>query len=190
MRIYPEVWIFDTRGLDPEAKLTYLEIAMTCSEDRARGAEFDSDLLRSMAQLHGRRFKRVMDDVEELADKDFIQRTDSGWRFFVIEELSRWLRCGLPRWYGSVVLFEIRPAGLDDAGRGEGRREPISARLRSEVIERDGMVCGICREPIDGPLHIDHIHPVARGGATVLENLQPAHPSCNLRKGARVMEGA
>lgn len=47
------------------------------------------------------------------------------------------------------------------------------------------------RRPFNGRrAGLDHIHPVARGGATVLENLQPAHPSCNLRKGARVMEGA
>ena len=68
-------------------------------------------------------------------------------------------------------------------------RAPLPDWLRAAVLERDGMVCGICSEPIEdrADLHIDHIHPVARGGRSELDNLQPAHALCNIRKGARVV---
>ncbi len=36
------------------------------------------------------------------------------------------------------------------------------------------------------PIHLDHVHPVALGGATTLSNLQLAHSVCNMRKGARL----
>jgi 5-methylcytosine-specific restriction endonuclease McrA len=33
-------------------------------------------------------------------------------------------------------------------------------------------------------LQIDHIIPIARGGADKLENVKPAHGLCNIKKGA------
>lgn len=67
------------------------------------------------------------------------------------------------------------------------KRERTPGWMRSMVVERDGMVCGICRLPIAGAddLHIDHIKPVAHGGATRPDNLQPAHAFCNISKHSR-----
>lgn len=64
-------------------------------------------------------------------------------------------------------------------------REYIPAWMRQAVIDRDDWVCGICRAPILGPFHLDHVVPCARGGGTSVNNLQMAHPFCNLSKGAR-----
>jgi hypothetical protein len=66
------------------------------------------------------------------------------------------------------------------------RRPKITPAMRRRVLERDGWVCGICIQPIaDGDLHIDHIVPLVAGGAHAVENMQPAHAACNIRKGAR-----
>jgi 5-methylcytosine-specific restriction endonuclease McrA len=35
-------------------------------------------------------------------------------------------------------------------------------------------------------MHLDHIVPLARGGEHSYANTQPAHPTCNRRKGAKV----
>lgn len=45
--------------------------------------------------------------------------------------------------------------------------------------------CAICGKPAmpDDPLTADHIIPVEAGGTHALDNLQPAHRSCNGRKG-------
>lgn len=54
------------------------------------------------------------------------------------------------------------------------------------VYDRDQGICGICGQPV-GPsvASIDHIVPLAKGGKHSYRNVQLAHLSCNLRKGAR-----
>lgn len=54
-----------------------------------------------------------------------------------------------------------------------------------EVLRRSDGLCGICETPVDpSDFHIDHIIPLARGGAHSYANTQAAHPLCNQRKGA------
>ena len=80
--------------------------------------------------------------------------------------------------------------------RGNGH-EPYSVQ---EVLERYGEDCHLCGLPIDlkAPrsqatgivgwelgLHVDHVIPLAKGGADMIGNVRPAHAICNLRKGDR-----
>lgn len=68
--------------------------------------------------------------------------------------------------------------------------------LESDVLEKYGTNCHICGLEIDTAaprrpgipgwehgLHIDHVIPIMKGGADVLENVKPAHGLCNLKKG-------
>lgn len=67
------------------------------------------------------------------------------------------------------------------------KRRALPPMLRQRVITRDGLVCGICGDPVPlDDVHIDHIVPVKHGGTDVLGNLQVAHSQCNMRKGARI----
>ena len=63
------------------------------------------------------------------------------------------------------------------------------------LLARDGMLCAWCHQPLpildDGYLdgqqvHVDHIHPVSKGGADEMGNWQLLHAVCNLSKGSRV----
>jgi 5-methylcytosine-specific restriction endonuclease McrA len=63
------------------------------------------------------------------------------------------------------------------------------------LIERDGLDCKLCGEPIDPTLprwrdddglQVDHRHPLSKGGTNALDNLQLAHWRCNKEKGARL----
>ena len=45
--------------------------------------------------------------------------------------------------------------------------------------------CGLSQAGQEAAFHVDHIHPIAEGGATILKNLALACVSCSLRKGAR-----
>lgn len=73
--------------------------------------------------------------------------------------------------------------------RGAPNAEPFS---KIDVHERDGWVCGLCREPVDRSLSwpeplsasLDHILPLSKGGEHTLDNVQCAHLVCNLQKGA------
>ncbi len=83
-----------------------------------------------------------------------------------IQKLSRGLASPNPKLGGGAIF-----------NRG------ISPVLRAKVIAKSGNACGICRQPLSGEVHIDHIVPVARGGLTELGNLQATHADCNLSKG-------
>lgn len=68
-------------------------------------------------------------------------------------------------------------------------REPVSKRLRFEIFKRDGFRCVYCgATPVQAPLHVDHVNPVAAGGDNDPANLVTACDSCNLGKGAVPLE--
>jgi 5-methylcytosine-specific restriction endonuclease McrA len=68
---------------------------------------------------------------------------------------------------------------------GKQRRIRGSQRLR--IIERDGLICGLCGGDVPANrVDIDHIIPSSLGGTDDDHNLQVTHQSCNRRKGARV----
>lgn len=70
-----------------------------------------------------------------------------------------------------------------------GDYEYVDVRV---VYERDRWVCQLCEEPVDPSVKypdprsasLDHVLPLARGGDHTYENVQLAHLSCNVRKGA------
>jgi HNH endonuclease len=77
--------------------------------------------------------------------------------------------------------------------RKRSRRLPRTLRLRLgqrfEVLRRDNYKCRACgKSPATHKgiiLHIDHIKPLAKGGKTVLKNLQTLCGDCNIGKGNR-----
>ena len=68
-----------------------------------------------------------------------------------------------------------------------GKAQQAIRKHRAAVVARDGYICGICGLDIEsGRLSIDHILPITRGGDDSIDNLQPAHLSCNSRKQNRI----
>lgn len=72
------------------------------------------------------------------------------------------------------------------ARRARKRNAFVERVNRKRVFNRAGGICGICSKPIDGGFEIDHILPLSKGGEHSYGNCQPAHPSCNRRKGAKI----
>lgn len=70
--------------------------------------------------------------------------------------------------------------------RQQPRHRAVSLKLRTAVLKRDGHRCVKCgADPSRDRavrLEVDHIVPVARGGASTLENLQTLCWSCNQGK--------
>lgn len=61
----------------------------------------------------------------------------------------------------------------------------IPPKLRFAVLVRDKFTCQYCgRSAAEGALHVDHVVPVAMGGATAPDNLKAACVPCNLGKGS------
>lgn len=65
-------------------------------------------------------------------------------------------------------------------------RTAISKKTRFEVFKRDGFECQYCgAHPPSVILHVDHIHPVAKGGKNDMDNLITACEACNQGKSDR-----
>lgn len=84
------------------------------------------------------------------------------------------------------------------ARRARERAVRVETFDRREVFERDGWMCALCGDPVDPDLawpdqrsaSLDHRIPISRGGEHSRANAQTSHLGCNVRKGARLMEGA
>lgn len=59
-------------------------------------------------------------------------------------------------------------------------------RLAAAVFAERGRVCHLCGMP--GADTLDHLIPRSRGGTDELENLAPAHKSCNSSRGAMSLD--
>lgn len=67
-------------------------------------------------------------------------------------------------------------------------RKSTGKRLRFEVFERDGYACRYCgAQPPSVVLVVDHIIPVAAGGASTADNLTTACEACNQGKADRIL---
>lgn len=65
----------------------------------------------------------------------------------------------------------------------------ITPALRHSVAERANYCCEYCQSAeriTSGPMHVEHILPMAKGGKTEPANLAYSCARCNLHKGARI----
>ena len=75
------------------------------------------------------------------------------------------------------------------------KRNSTTRHKHRARIKRDQPACHICGQPIDYTLDwthpqsfvIDHVIPLARGGADELHNIRAAHRECNSKKSARLI---
>jgi hypothetical protein len=70
----------------------------------------------------------------------------------------------------------------------EFERQPIPKSIRFEIFKRDNFTCQYCgKKAPDVVLHVDHIHPVSKGGTNDLLNLITSCIDCNLGKSDRTL---
>lgn len=68
------------------------------------------------------------------------------------------------------------------------QRKAISKKVRFEVFKRDSFICQYCGQSApDVVLHVDHIHPVSRGGDNDIMNLVTSCQPCNSGKSDRLI---
>lgn len=91
----------------------------------------------------------------------------------------------------------------------ERKRRRKAARLGNgfevysdkQVIEKYGMLCHLCLEPINflAPrkagligwqrgFQVDHVLPLSKGGPDTLDNVRPSHGLCNMKKSDSITE--
>ncbi len=95
----------------------------------------------------------------------------------------------------SRVWFRAHPhkaAEYQNTRRARKLNAPRVERIdRQAIIERDASMCHICGlfVPPD-QMSLDHVIPLARGGAHTADNLKVAHRRCNSRKNATLPRSA
>lgn len=77
------------------------------------------------------------------------------------------------------------------AADAKAKRKQVSKSMRFKVFARDRFVCQYCgAHPPAAILHVDHLHPVSKGGKNDIDNLITACEACNLGKGSRLLSDA
>lgn len=82
----------------------------------------------------------------------------------------------------AAEVYEANPP-LND-GRLNSKSWAI---VRRAVIERDGLVCRYCGQ-VPNQVHIDHVHPISRGGSNDMSNLVVSCAPCNIEKSNHTLE--
>ena len=86
-----------------------------------------------------------------------------------------WLLAPTP----AQLWLERAAAQLQDERDRDDSKRASSARLKVQVMERDGSDCWFCGQPLNGDVTLEHLHPLALGGNWSLGNLALAHRRCN-----------
>lgn len=71
------------------------------------------------------------------------------------------------------------------------KRDAVGTHTLADVmalLTAQSSRCGVCHTDLGDGYHVDHKHPLARGGSNGPDNLQLLCPTCNRSKGAKTME--
>ncbi|WP_295613288.1 HNH endonuclease [uncultured Lamprocystis sp.] len=103
---------------------------------------------------------------------------------FIKDVPEPWSRAGT-----GLEEFARRCDALREEYRVQERRMRLSDSLKKEMLEKQENKCGISGAPlfIGDDIEVDHVLPLALGGADNECNLQIAHKSENKKKGAKKM---
>lgn len=88
------------------------------------------------------------------------------------------------------LVLEAPSVSLPSGINPKAERSKMSNSLRFSVMQRDNFACKACGRTYreDGvKLHVDHIHPVSKGGKTELPNLHTLCSDCDLGKSAKLV---
>lgn len=82
---------------------------------------------------------------------------------------------------------DVRPISPRFYGQPKApeKRAQIPSATRRKVLARG--VCVYCGDT-QGPFHVDHVKPLARGGSNAESNLACSCASCNMAKGAKTLQ--
>jgi len=123
----------------------------------------------------------TVDDILKLKPRD-IQKSMGFGPVCYLELKLALARYGKPYDFDTIDNIETKIIKQKHINGNEHR----GLRLRFNILERDGFKCRYCgRSPRidkDVILHVDHIHPVSKGGSWYESNLITACQECNLGK--------
>lgn len=73
------------------------------------------------------------------------------------------------------------------ARHNRGKGKLTSAEVKAKYNQQRGL-CAYCLQSIGKDYHLDHIHPISRGGVNLPINIVIACPQCNISKRDRTVD--
>jgi len=129
-------------------------------------------------------------EVFSLYEKDIIDLRTA----YASEFADRMLHDRQLCFFISKLILEIGFDGDDDETGPKAwvKRERWPERVKTILRARDRGKCTNCGSDLiselEAPVHIDHMHPISKGGCNDIVNLQILCASCNLKKSATEQE--
>lgn len=87
-------------------------------------------------------------------------------------------------WHKANPLSSVR-SNLNRRIRKREIGGKISKGIIAKLLKLQKGLCPCCKQPLGKDYHLDHIMPLARGGANADENMQLLKATCNLQKNAK-----
>lgn len=125
--------------------------------------------------------------------KEEMRAKDKQWyaenKAHVKARVAQWREANKDRYLAAIRLWQrthpeyqrIRSANRRAAKRGSKLSRGIIQRLYTQQAG----LCPCCQQPLGTDFHLDHITPLANGGAHADWNVQLLRAACNIEKGAR-----
>lgn len=191
--IHPEMWDDPVLGRLPEAEMLLYIACFSLADDEGR-------LLGEVAWLRSHAFAyRSYTDDELRAMRDHIGSVSSSFHVYSVDGIDyisflNWAKFQTPKYPKPSKLPSpedaLKPRKPSRHGEIEFEGKPgqwvrrgyIRKHVRAAVYERDDHRCQKCGS--EGPLAIDHIVAVSKGGSNEPTNLRTLCRSCNSKKGA------
>lgn len=143
---------------------------------------------KAWAEAHPERAKELArESYHRNAEKNAAYRAANSDQ--IVERVSVWQEANAEKVRGYKAKYQREHKIWHRERQSRRRAQKLGQFIENVnpdvVYEMHGGCCGICGEFIDGAFHVDHVKPLARGGMHGYINVQPAHPVCNARKGAK-----
>lgn len=104
---------------------------------------------------------------------------------------NAWRAANPEKFRASVAAYQVNNPEKRRANEANRRARKLEAGGThtpddiNDLFRRQRGKCACCRASIKRGYHVDHIHPLARGGSNDKANLQLLCPTCNTKKSAK-----
>jgi hypothetical protein len=90
-----------------------------------------------------------------------------------------------PSYKAKAKVYKLRRRSLERGATGTFSREEFELLQRAQTDRHGRLRCWWCGKPIKGTPHLDHKHPISRGGTGNIGNLALSCQTCNQSKNAK-----
>lgn len=123
-----------------------------------------------------RAYRQATKEQKRLYDKQYTKDN----REQIKQTKAKWLAAN------ADLLRSIRTAYA--ARRRAQIKEGDSTSTIHAWVKKQRLVCRWCDADCSDGYHVDHVHPLSRGGRHVIGNLCIACPPCNIKKNAKALD--